>query len=83
MHCVIYKGARRPDTYLFVEREDDFGRVPEALLELLGPLQRIMSLELTSERTLVQADVREVRRRLHSQGYYLQWPPGARDPQPF
>jgi len=75
MHCVVYKGTRKPDTYLFVEHEDDFSRVPEPLLRLLGSLQRVMTLELSPDRTLAQADAREVRRLLRDQGYYLQLPP--------
>ncbi|HEY9198865.1 MAG TPA: YcgL domain-containing protein [Gammaproteobacteria bacterium] len=75
MKCVIYKGNRKQDTYLYIEREEDFARVPEALLRMLGTLERVMSLELTEERTLAQADARQVRQLLVQQGYYLQMPP--------
>lgn len=76
MQCVIYKGDRRRDTYLYIEREDDFTRVPPALLNMLGALQQIMALELSEGRTLAQADVAQVRQLLAEQGYYLQMPPG-------
>lgn len=75
MKCVIYKGRRRADTYLYIEREDDFSRVPEALLGMLGRMERVMELELAPGRTLAQADPEQVRRRLREQGYYLQMPP--------
>lgn len=75
MKCVIYKGSRKQDTYLYIEREDDFARVPEALLNMLGDLQWVMALELTPQRTLAQADPEQVRRLLRDQGYYLQMPP--------
>jgi uncharacterized protein YcgL (UPF0745 family) len=75
MKCVVYKGSRRQDTYLYIEREDDFARVPDALLKMLGSLQRVMALELAPERTLAQADPEQVRRLLKEQGYYLQMPP--------
>lgn len=75
MKCVIYKGDRKQDTYLYIEREGDFSRVPEALLKMLGMLERVMALELTPSRTLVQADPEQVRRQLKEQGYYLQMPP--------
>lgn len=75
MKCVIYKGDRKQDTYLFIEREGDFSRVPEALLKMLGMLEWVMALELTPGRTLVQADPEQVRRQLKEQGYYLQMPP--------
>jgi uncharacterized protein YcgL (UPF0745 family) len=75
MHCAIYKGPNKIDHYLFVERENDFSRVPEALLEILGTLEFIMTLELSPERTLAQADVHQVKTALREQGYYFQMPP--------
>jgi len=75
MQCTIYKGPRKVDHYLYVAGEDDLSRVPQALLDLLGPLQRVMSLELDEARQLAQADIRQVMQSLRAQGYYLQIPP--------
>ena len=73
--CVVYRSTRRADTYLFIEREDDFTRVPASLLSMLGVLERVMVLELAPGRKLARADVETVRRRLMQDGYYLQMPP--------
>ncbi|MFN2339010.1 MAG: YcgL domain-containing protein [Gammaproteobacteria bacterium] len=83
MQCVIYKGRKKADTYLYLEREGDFSRVPPALLALLGPLEPVLTLELGPQRTLARADVDQVRAQLREQGYYLQMPPreGADDLQ--
>ncbi len=75
MHCAIYKGRKQADTYLYVEQEDHFTRVPKALLERLGALEYVMSLELHANHRLALADVCTVMARLESQGYYLQLPP--------
>lgn len=75
MKCAIYRSRKKLDTYLYVEREDDFERVPDALREMLGGLDFVMTLELTPERTLAQADPEQVRQQLREQGYYLQLPP--------
>ena len=75
MKCVIYKSDRKQDAYLYIEREGDFTRVPEALLALLGRLEHVMALELTEGRRLAQADPSQVRELLRVQGYYLQMPP--------
>lgn len=80
MHCAIYKGPKKIDHYLYVENEGDFSRVPQALLDILGQLQLIMTLELGPERTLAQADAEQVRAALRDQGYYLQMPP-RREPE--
>lgn len=75
MHCAIYKGPKKTDHYLYVEREDDFSRVPEALLNMLGKLELVMTLELGPERTLAQVDINQVKTSLQEQGYYFQMPP--------
>ena len=75
MHCAIYKGLKKADHYLYVEKEDIFSSVPEALLQLLGDLQLVISLELSSERQLAQADVIQVMKQLKEEGYYFQMPP--------
>ncbi len=75
MQCWIYKGPKRPDSYLYLDREDDFDHVPEALLKLFGPLEPVMTLELTPERKLARVDVREVMEKLQQQGYFIQHQP--------
>lgn len=77
MRCVVYRSVRKVDTYLYVEREDDFTRVPESLRLMLGNLERVMALDLAPGRRLARADVDAVRRRLEQDGYYLQMPPAV------
>ncbi len=75
MNCTIYKGVKKADHYLYIEREDDFERVPEHLLKMLGELILVMTIELSEERKLMQADVLQVMAELETQGYYFQMPP--------
>ena len=75
MQCAVYKGTKKIDHYLYVEGEDNFSRLPQALLDLLGQLQLVITLELSPERQLAQADVNEVMHQIIEQGYYLQMPP--------
>jgi len=75
--CAIYRSARKADSYLYVEREGDFARVPQALLDMLGQLTLVLTLELHPQRKLAQVDVMHVLQRLEQQGYYLQMPLGA------
>ncbi len=77
MNCTIYKGSKKADHYLYIEREGDFDPVPQHLLELLGELSLVMSIELSEKRRLVQADVKKVMQSLMEQGYYFQVPPRA------
>jgi len=81
MQCAVYKGNKKTDHYLYVEKEGDFSRIPQALLDLLGELQLVISLELSPERKLAQADVVDVMTQLSEQGYYFQMPPKLSEEQ--
>lgn len=74
MNCAVYKSSKKTDYYLFVEQEDRFERVPESLLNMLGSLQWVMTLNLDEREKLSQADLDEVKQLLVDQGYYLQMP---------
>ena len=75
MFCVIYRSTRRDQTYLYVEKRDDFSRVPETLMQSFGQPQLAMILPLDGRKKLVGADLEKVKEALTTQGYYLQLPP--------
>jgi uncharacterized protein YcgL (UPF0745 family) len=75
MQCVVYKSLRQFDYYLFVKKDEDLERVPEALKTLLGNLEVVTEVELHDRRKLAQADVIEVMMQIEAEGYYLQMPP--------
>lgn len=74
MLCTIYKSRVRQDTYLYVATRNDFSRVPESLLRMLGEPVHVMDLELTPQRRLAREDVGVVIQSLAEQGWYLQMP---------
>jgi len=78
--CSVYKGDRKEDTYLFVESEREFERVPQSLKDLLGELSHVLDLELTPERKLAGADIVQVMHSLVESGYFLQMPPPDYNP---
>ncbi|MDX6019854.1 YcgL domain-containing protein [Scandinavium sp. V105_16] len=75
MFCVIYKSTRRDQTYLYVEKKDDFSRVPEELMKGFGQPQLAMILPLDGRKQLANASLDKVKQALTEQGYYLQMPP--------
>ena len=75
MQCVVYKSQRKADTYLYVERENDFRRVPDGLLTMMGRLEPVMTLNLASRTNLAHHDPEEVSQQLTDKGYFLQLPP--------
>lgn len=70
--CKIYRSVNKADCYLYVPHEKDLEDIPEPLLKHLGKLEPAMTLKLTPERKLAQADIKEVLAQLDEQGYYLQ-----------
>lgn len=75
MLCTIYKSSKKAQTYLFVNKRDDFSDVPEALMSIFGTPMLVTVLNLASKSKLAMADLDTVIDNLSSQGYYLQLPP--------
>ena len=76
MKTWVYKGSRKTNTYLYVAREGDFSQVPQVVLELMGPLELVLDVDLSMRDSLARADIPEVIRKLSEQGFFLQLPPG-------
>jgi len=74
MEVFIYKGHKKQDSYLYIENEDDFSRVPEDLISVLGQLQLVMAVELSIDKKLAQANAIQVMSELQENGFYLQMP---------
>ncbi|MCO7261834.1 YcgL domain-containing protein [Dickeya zeae] len=75
MYCVIYRSAKREQTYLYVEKKDDFSRVPAELMKSFGLPHLVMLLPLDGSKKLASADIEKVKQMLKEQGFYLQLPP--------
>jgi uncharacterized protein YcgL (UPF0745 family) len=80
MQTFIYKSLRKPDTYLYLRKRDDFAVLPEAVRAPLGELVFVMELALTEDRKLARADAAVVRLNLATHGFHLQFPPTVLDP---
>ena len=74
MNCVVYKGDKSPDKYLFVREDTKVSDIPKALLHLMGELQVVTSLNISIDTKLAQACAATVICSLNTQGFYLQMP---------
>lgn len=74
MLCSIYKSSKKENTYLYINKKDDFSDVPDSLMGTFGAPQFVMVLKLEG-RKLALADVEKVKESLATVGYYLQVPP--------
>ncbi|TEW54376.1 YcgL domain-containing protein [Psychromonas sp. RZ22] len=75
MLCAVYKSIRKPQTYLFVAKRDDFEQVPTPLLEQFGPPKLVTILNITENTKMVMADATKVIQEVSRAGFYLQLPP--------
>ncbi|MDR3434455.1 MAG: YcgL domain-containing protein [Rouxiella aceris] len=75
MLCAIYRSNKRDQTYLYVEKKDDFTQVPEELMKSFGQPVFSMIVNLGTREKLATADIEKVKQELTEQGYYLQVPP--------
>jgi uncharacterized protein YcgL (UPF0745 family) len=80
MHVFVYKSLRKPDTYLYLLKQDDFEAVPEPVRAPLGRLELVLEFDLVEGRRLAQADPAVVRANLADRGFHLQFPPSQPDP---
>jgi len=74
MQCYVYKSLAKRDLYIYLDRRNDFTRLPQGLAELLGELQFVVEFELTAHRQLAKETASQVLQNLTSQGYHLQMP---------
>lgn len=79
--CAVYRSRRNPETYLFVDHQEGFSRVPAELQQQFGTPERAMTFALHPGRKLARADAADVLQSIAERGYYLQLPPlpGALD----
>jgi uncharacterized protein YcgL (UPF0745 family) len=75
MLCFIYKSLKKEHLYLYVDKKDDFSKVPEELFNSFGRMEFVMDLELTPERKLAKEDAEKVLTSLKEKGFFVQLPP--------
>jgi len=79
MLCVVYKSPKKAQTYLFVNKRNDFSEVPEALMAMFGTPKLVTIINLATKDKLAFADLNKVKENLKGQGFYLQLPPPQED----
>lgn len=75
MLCIVYKSARRPETFVYVAEAEALTKLPAALQQGLGALNEVLRFELTEQRKLAREDARLVLQNLEAIGYHVQFPP--------
>ena len=77
--CSIYKTSKKDEMYLYVDKRDQFKKVPEALLNHFGKPVHFGDLLLHKDKKLARANVEEVMADIQEKGFFLQMPPPKED----
>lgn len=75
MQCYIYKSLKKEHLYLYIDKKDDFSKVPDPLFNSFGGMAFVMELELTPGRKLAREDADKVFASLKEKGFFVQMPP--------
>jgi uncharacterized protein YcgL (UPF0745 family) len=75
MQCFIYKSLKKDYLYLYIDKKDDFSKVPDALINHFGKMEFVMDLELSPERKLAREDAGKIIQNIMEQGFFVQLPP--------
>jgi len=77
--CNIYRCSAKEGMYLYTQKDpnsnDALADIPEVLKKRIGKVTLAMTMILTPEKKLANADVTKVIASIQSQGFYLQMPP--------
>lgn len=71
MIYAVYKGSKRPNTYLFLAKRDDFSPVPEELRKLFGTPQLITLLPESKIHKVIEISPEKLVTELNTSGYFL------------
>ncbi|MFT5543760.1 MAG: hypothetical protein ACI97K_003158 [Glaciecola sp.] len=75
MLCAVYKSPKKADTFLYINKRDDFTAIPKALLDTFGPPQFVMLVPLIKRKNVAGISVEKLSTILTTKGFYLQLPP--------
>ena len=75
MQCFIYKSNKKDELYLYLNKQDDFSMLPDALLKSIGQPEYVMELEITTDRILAREKASDVLKGIADNGFFIQMPP--------
>ncbi|MBY4677601.1 YcgL domain-containing protein [Marinobacterium arenosum] len=75
----IYKSPRKDEMYLYVDKRDQLGKVPEPLLQMFGEPVHVMDMPLKADKKLARVETDKLLSELDDKGFYLQMPPPKDD----
>lgn len=70
--CYIYRSIKKENSYLYIDKENDFSRVPEVLMKAFGQPIFAMKVLLDGKRQFVAGNAKEIEQKITDDGFFLQ-----------
>ena len=77
MPCFVYRSKKNAEMYLYLCEKEQFDRIPDSLMKLVGDVEFSFEFQLNTERKLLRYESSEVMRNLLDNGFFLQMPPNG------
>ena len=61
--------------YVYLNKQDDFSCIPDAILKSIGEPSFVMELEITAERKLARENASDILQGIAEHGFFIQMPP--------
>jgi len=75
VQCYIYKSNKKQELYLYLDKQDDFSSIPEALLNSIGQPEYVMTLDITPDFKLAREKAVDILKGIEENGFFIQMPP--------
>ncbi|XKM14029.1 YcgL domain-containing protein [Orbaceae bacterium ac157xtp] len=72
MWCYIYRSPKKENSYLYVDKENDFTKVPDVLMKAFGQPIFAMKVLLDEKRKFVAGTAQEIEAKIKNDGFFLQ-----------
>lgn len=72
MWCYIYRSTKKENSYLYIDKENDFSKVPEVLMKAFGQPIFAMRVLLDGKRQFVVGSSQEIEDKIKRDGFFLQ-----------
>ena len=71
MICAVYRSSKRPNTYLFLTKKDDFSVIPAELLQVFGRPELVMLLTEDKLEKVLSVSKEKLLQELTTNRYWL------------
>ncbi|WP_261844220.1 YcgL domain-containing protein [Aliamphritea ceti] len=77
--CSVFKSSKKDEMYLYVDKQEQLKRVPDALKSMFGTPLHVFDMLITPEKKMARAEAAKVLSDIQEKGFFLQMPPVKED----